>query len=378
MSGCCRSWRDRASSGLSQLVAWARASAGYLSGAIVIVMLSVLVTWTAGAAIASSNPPAPEPLRDVRYSDRSTQTVLDIYPAPAGAQRPSVILVHGGGWRAGDKSMLDGAAKKLSQAGYVVFNVNYSLGVDGLPGYPMQVGDLRAALRWVEDNATLYGGDPTRIGLAGSSAGGYLAAMVATTSVEPSPLRAVVSLSGPMNLVSIVDDLEALRNSPLCPAGDCPEFDRAVSDLRALTGCMPLRCSKDFLRQASPASHVTENSPPFYLANSSQERVPLGQAREMEHRLRAVGVPVELVVPTRLEHGARYLTLVDRSVLSFLDRNLTGVFPAPAADRPDRPPPPDGRRRWLVPGVLLLLAAVGGAISVIVTRKRALADPLGG
>jgi acetyl esterase/lipase len=266
--------------------------------------------------------------------------------------------------------MLDGAAKRLARVGYVVFNVNYSLAVAGRPGYPMQVGDVRAAVRWVEQNAARFGGDPTRIGLAGSSAGAYLVAMVATTSPRPSPLRAVVSLSGPMDLGSAVEDLEALRSSPLCPAGSCAEFDRAVSDLRALTGCMPLRCSKDLLQQASPISHVTEDCPPFYLANSSQERVPLAQAQEMEARLRAAGVPVELVVPSKLEHGVRYVNVVSGSVLSFLDRNLARTAPAPAADGSDEPPTRERRRPWVVPGLLALLAAVVGGLGFTVTRVR--------
>lgn len=107
---------------------------------------------------------------------------LDVYSYDNGSQKPVIVWVHGGGWAIGDKS--NSPVTKLNWAyaqGYTFVSVNYRLSTDNnnvrFPDHPNDVAD---ALKWVYNNISAYGGDPSRIGLMGHSAGAHLVALLST------------------------------------------------------------------------------------------------------------------------------------------------------------------------------------------------------
>ncbi|HYO22590.1 MAG TPA: alpha/beta hydrolase, partial [Flavisolibacter sp.] len=69
-------------------------------------------------------------------------------------KRTAVVMIHGGGWRTGNKSMHHPLAQRLADLGYVCFTPEYRLSTEAL--YPAAVYDLKAALRWVHANAAAY------------------------------------------------------------------------------------------------------------------------------------------------------------------------------------------------------------------------------
>lgn len=98
--------------------------------------------------------------------------------ASAAGPRPVLVWIHGGGFRTGSGSDYDPAAM-ASEGDVVVVTVNYRLGVLGFLGLPGLAGggqfgllDQQAALRWVQRDIAAFGGDPTRVTVAGESAGG--------------------------------------------------------------------------------------------------------------------------------------------------------------------------------------------------------------
>ena len=93
---------------------------------------------------------------------------------------PTIICIHGGGFRAGKREGYDGLCARLAQQGYVAMTVSYRL-APKYP-YPAAIHDVKAAVRWARANAAKYGIDPDRIGVTGSSAGGHLAQFLAVTS----------------------------------------------------------------------------------------------------------------------------------------------------------------------------------------------------
>ena len=102
--------------------------------------------------------------------------------APSGAEGlPVLLFIHGGAWMSGGGSLewYDGGI--LASRGIVVVTVNYRLGALGHLGraedcdFPLPASDLLAALRWIGDHIQLFGGDPSRITVAGQSAGGWYA-----------------------------------------------------------------------------------------------------------------------------------------------------------------------------------------------------------
>ncbi|HSG33862.1 MAG TPA: alpha/beta hydrolase [Sphingomonadaceae bacterium] len=93
---------------------------------------------------------------------------------------PLVVFVHGGGWKRGDKQMMDGSAKlsHWQELGYSVASVNYRLVPDNT--VEQQAQDVADAVAYLKDNAARLGFDGERIALVGHSAGAHLVALVGT------------------------------------------------------------------------------------------------------------------------------------------------------------------------------------------------------
>src|SRR5215472_10739455 len=128
-------------------------------------------------------------VRDVAYLDSGARAHrLDVYrPASkngaAPASLPVVMYAHGGGFRILSKDTHWVMGLVFARAGFVVFNLDYRLAPEH--PFPAAVADVCAAYRWVVEHARDYGGDPSRIVLAGESAGANLATTVAiATSYE--------------------------------------------------------------------------------------------------------------------------------------------------------------------------------------------------
>ena len=112
---------------------------------------------------------------------------LDIYTsrrAKRNPARPVVAMIHGGGWRRGDKAnrpMWQFKAPHFVGNGFVYVSINYRLSSKpDDPKHPAHVRDVAKALAWLSDHVAEYGGDPDRMFVMGHSAGAHLAALVST------------------------------------------------------------------------------------------------------------------------------------------------------------------------------------------------------
>ncbi|MBK8237400.1 MAG: alpha/beta hydrolase [Deltaproteobacteria bacterium] len=128
-----------------------------------------------------------ECIRDVAYRDSSrVEHRLDVYrPQDVQGPLPVVIYVHGGGFRVLSKDTHWVMGIAFARAGYVVFNVSYRLA----PRDPFPAGleDVAAAFAWVRANAARYGGDASRLVLAGESAGANLVTALTIASCQRRP-----------------------------------------------------------------------------------------------------------------------------------------------------------------------------------------------
>jgi len=203
----------------------------------------------------------------------------DLY-VPTGAgpgtpARPIIVMVHGGGYLAGDRSELGDAAKAAATHGYLVLNISYDLTA---PRWPRQLQQVQAAIDYVRAQGTAQGIDPTRVGLLGDSAGAGLV-LEAGLLGDHHGVAAVVSWSGPTDFTSL---------SAQVTPGDTYQQVAAVADPTLFLGC-PLLVCPDLWRQTSPALSVTPGAPPTMLVNSDHELIPLGQVTEMSTALDRVG-----------------------------------------------------------------------------------------
>jgi len=113
-----------------------------------------------------------------RYGERELQ--LDLYrPTQRGAALPAIVCIHGGGWFKGERGNMKPFAQALAARGYVAVTISHRL--SGEAKFPAAIQDAKAAVRWLRANAAAYGIDPDAIGVTGHSAGGHLAALLATS-----------------------------------------------------------------------------------------------------------------------------------------------------------------------------------------------------
>ena len=121
--------------------------------------------------------------KDLVYATKDNLELnLDAYLPVGSKLRPSVLVIHGGGWRFGSKRQLAKYASGLAGRGFNAFAINYRLAPQHK--HPAQIEDCRDAVRWIKKNSGRYGGDPDRIGALGYSAGAHLACMLAVTGQE--------------------------------------------------------------------------------------------------------------------------------------------------------------------------------------------------
>lgn len=125
-------------------------------------------------------------VQDVVYAKPGVKTLkYDVYSPKGKKNLPCIVIIHGGGWSSNTEEVMRGFARELANSGrYVVFNIDYrwygTLDGDKTPNQLHQlVEDAYGAVVHIMENATKYGGDPTRICVTGDSAGGHLSASVA-------------------------------------------------------------------------------------------------------------------------------------------------------------------------------------------------------
>jgi acetyl esterase/lipase len=128
-------------------------------------------------------------VQDVIYAKPGLKPLkYDVY-SPKGAKNlPCIIIIHGGGWSSNNEDLMRGLARELVKGGrYVVFSIDYrwinKLDGEAEPTYMHKlIEDVFGAIAHIQQHAAKYGGDATRIGVTGDSAGGHLAEAVATLS----------------------------------------------------------------------------------------------------------------------------------------------------------------------------------------------------
>ena len=237
-------------------------------------LFACLLFFCCGSSVIIS---AQNVTRDITYiTDSSGSPRGDLYQPAGTGPFPAIVFLHGGAWRSGNKSSFRHLASDLANDGYVGFSVNYDLGAHS---FPIAWEETRAAVRFLRDHAAEYRVDPNRIVVAGTSAGGELAALAAlapngpatigaTSSAAPEPVSAAIILNGVFDLCYPVHVIKRYLG------GNCAA-NKALYD------------------DASPMQHIHSNAPPFFVGHGSKDRVvPFAASQVFVRALQEKGVPV--------------------------------------------------------------------------------------
>lgn len=247
-----------------------------LSALVLGTLVGLLFNFSAMAQQAERDdlPEVPQDLlfeRDIAYREGHERWVLNVIAPkkPSTKPRPTVLLVHGGGWAGGDQYRFTKMGFTFAEEGYVVVLPTHRMYQDA--PFPACLEDLKNAIRWVRANAKKYNIDPDRIGAYGNSAGGTQVVTAALTNglaefegdgphrEFSSDLQAVVG-SG------VVGDMQHASHSKravfayrnLATGGDRKVADAKVSEV---------------LRKASPSSYINKGVPPVLLVHGVKDEV---------------------------------------------------------------------------------------------------------
>jgi acetyl esterase/lipase len=216
----------------------------------------------------------------------------DVFTPPDRSEPgPAVLLVHGGGWRGGDRMQLRGYGILLGRAGYLCVACDYRL--VGESPWPAQVHDVKAAVRWMRANASELGIDPDLIALEGNSAGAHLVLYAAGTP----NVAAMEGAGGHAGVDSSAAAVVAIYPPTRFHFGARQH------------GSVPIEALSDtpsaaLAEEASPVNLVAPGFPPTMLVHGTcDEVVPVSASFLMYEALRRHDVPTELHVFSEQPHA---------------------------------------------------------------------------
>jgi len=268
--------------------------------------------------------------RDIPYAGtKNPRQMLDLLlPAKPATDKPLpvIVFIHGGAWRAGNKSAGIGRVAPYVAGGhYAGVSVGYRLTSEAI--WPAQIHDCKAAIRWIRAHAKTHHLDGEKIGVWGTSAGGHLVAMLGTSGGVkamdgtlgphaglPSRVACVVDCFGPTDFTQ----MDAHR-----PPGARMTHDAADSPESKLIGG-PVQANKDKAAAASPLTYVSKDDPPFLIAHGTADPlVPFHQSQLLDAALRNAGLKPVFIHVVGAGHGFGEAEFTTR-VRTFFDKHLRG------------------------------------------------------
>ena len=287
---------------LTLIPGWRASQARRIAGLLAVASAAMLFSPLLRAIpVAMALPPVPAPLVDgtgprtitletLAYVERPDgPLLLDLVRlTPPGEPAPGVIVIHGGWWKAGDRTQLTPLDRELAARGYVVANIDYRLAPTHK--FPAQRDDVEAAIAYLKRRAPEIGLDASRLVLLGRSAGGHLALSAGYGSADPA-IRGVISFYGPADLLWGYDHPTPARL-----------YDsRKV--LREFLGGSPEEAPENY-NAASPIRFVGAHTPPTLLIHGLRdELVSRLQPERLVDRLKAANRPVTYLQLPWATHG---------------------------------------------------------------------------
>jgi acetyl esterase/lipase len=216
-------------------------------------------------------------------------------PKESSGPLPCIVLIHGGGWAAGNKNGHNPQVHEFVKKGYVSATIHYRFAPKYI--FPAQIEDVKCAIRYLRANADKYGIDKNHIGAVGFSAGAHLSMLLGSMDKEDglegeggnpdesSKVNAVVAWFGPTDLTT--DDW---------PKETVPILTKFLGGPKAE--------KEEAYRKASPIKYVNKGDAPMLLIQGTKDRlVPWTQATAMGDALTRAGVYGRVDLILGADHG---------------------------------------------------------------------------
>lgn len=185
------------------------------------------------------------------------QLHLDVYYSKEVLPKPTVILIHGGGWKSGNKSQLKVVAQRIASKGYACFTIEYRLASEAK--YPAAIYDVKEAIKFVKANAELFNVDSSKIVVLGCSSGGQMAALIGTTNGDLNfeEKNSSFNQSSEVQAIINIDGILAFKH---------PESEEGKVASTWLGG--KYEDIPEVWSQASALTHAGNKTPPILFINS--------------------------------------------------------------------------------------------------------------
>ena len=191
---------------------------------------------------------------------------LDAFYFNSNKPQPAVILIHGGGWKSGDKSQMANMALEIASKGYSCFAIEYRLSLEAK--FPSAIFDVKTAIQYVKANAKKYHVDATKVAVLGCSSGGQMAALIGATNKNPAFEEPDSNFKTTTSVQAIID----LDGVLAFKHPQSKESEVAAFWLGGNSGEKP-----EIWAMASALTHVNAQFPPILFINSPMERFHAGR-----------------------------------------------------------------------------------------------------
>ena len=237
-------------------------------------------------------------ISDIVYAGKDGDEVhLDLYIPVSKPPVPVIVYIHGGAFQTGSKSAMFIDTDLFTSRDYAVASIDYRLYPNS--EFPAQIHDCKAAIRWLRANGSKYGIDPSRIGVLGESAGGYLAVLLGVTN-------GLKELEGDRGFNS-----ESSRVDAVCDMYAPVHVD--------VVNKMP-----------DPLKFISESSPPFLIIHGKKDSiVQYKQSEILNNALSSAHISSELILIDKADHGNLTPELLFsiknmNRIMDFFDRTIKG------------------------------------------------------
>lgn len=271
---------------------------------------------------------------NIAYGTVHAAQKLDIYLPAAKPPYPVVVMIHGGGWVMGDKQEYKTSNKTeaLLTRGYAVVAANYRL--SGVAKFPAQIQDVKTAVRYLRANASTYKLDPNKVGAWGTSAGGHLTALLATSggvgsledlttgnANQSSKIQAAIDWFGPTDFLLM--DTQVIAQGCSTPNASHNLDSSPESQLMGFA----IQTKPLFTQTANPITYASADDCPIYIQHGANDcTVPHKQGQILYNALlplkNANMVKYDLLTATG--HGTGKFEKVEtvNLMIDFLDKYL--------------------------------------------------------